>query len=498
VNARVQGHRANGIADLGTPPHSVEAEQAVLGGLLLGERKSWDVVAELLKPDDFYRADHRIVFRAICALAGEGTPSDIVTVGEWLERANQVADAGGFHYVGQLARDTPGADNIRSYAEIVRKRALERRLQSAAADLDRAVGDENKIREALARARAIEEELSGATQSALPEPIWFEEARADLSRRDVVEELLGAGELSSAYGQSGCGKTFGVLDLSLSIARGVNWCGRHVMRSIVFYAAGEGSRSVLLRQAAYRLHHEVSGALPFAVIPASINLLNATKHIEAVMAMAKRAQRHWDLPLGLIVIDTLARSMAGGEENGSEHMGAAIRSADLLRERTGAHVLLIHHTGKADNGPRGWSGLRAALDTEIEFAGAEGVRTAKVTKQRDLPSGTTFAFTLKPVVIGTNPETGKDVTSCIVEHTEAPQTARRAPTAKNQAALLSGLKEFIRERPEAIITPAEVMQIAKAQGLKSHARLAEAREGLHKHGWIIDTIGGIRIAEDTL
>lgn len=333
-------------------------------------------------------------------------------------------------------------------------------------------------------------------------PIWFKDANPNLARRDAVGELLGSGTLSSIYGGSGSGKTFLALDLALAIARGEKWCEKHVLRGIVLYAAGEGHQSVLQRLAAYRLHHFAGErrALPFATIPQSINLLDPAEHVEAVVALANQAQSEWELPTVLIVIDTLARSIAGHNENAPEVMGAAIKSADRLRELTKAHVLLVHHTGKNDNnGARGHSSLRAALDTEIEVTGNDGVRTAKVTKQRDLPIGATFAFSLKPVVLGVNPETGAEVTSCIVEHVDTPaQSARRTPVSKNQAALLAGLKEFVRGKPGTIITPAELVDIAKGQGVKDRRRLAEAREGLYKQGWIVDSVGGIQIAGDAL
>lgn len=333
-------------------------------------------------------------------------------------------------------------------------------------------------------------------------PIWFNDARPNLARRDAIADLLGCGTLSSAYGGSGSGKTYLALSMALAIARGEDWCGKPVTHGVVFYAAGEGHQSVLQRLEAYRLHHfgGKRPALPFATIPQSIDLLDqSTAEVEAVAAIAKQAESDWELPTVLIVIDTLARSLGGANENASEVMGTAVQSADRLRELTGAHVMLIHHTGKAENGARGHSSLRAALDTEIEVTGTEGMRIAKVTKQRDLPTGATFAFNLKPIVLGTHPDTGADVTSCVVEHLDAPpQSARRPPAAKNQAALLAGLKEFVRERPGAIITPAELAQISKVQGLKHRARLQEAREGLLKHGWIIDTVGGIRLAEETL
>jgi hypothetical protein len=181
-------------------------------------------------------------------------------------------------------------------------------------------------------------------------------------------------------------------------------------------------------------------------------------------------------------------------------MGAAMKSADLLRGRTGAHVLLVHHTGKdAANGARGHSSLRAALDTEIEVTGTDGVRTAKVTKQRDLPTGAIFAFTLKPVVLGGNPTTGKDVTSCVVEHVDAPpESTRRPPSGKHQVALLAGLKEYVRGEPATIITPDDMAAIAKAQGIRDRRRFAEVREALVRSGWLVNTVGGVLVAGDSL
>jgi replicative DNA helicase len=115
------------IADVRTPPHSIEAEQAVLGGLLL-DASAWDNVADVVRSNDFYRPDHRLIFDAIGELAGGGKPCDVVTVSEQLERVGQLTDAGGLAYLGTLARDTPTAANVRAYADIVRERSLLRQL----------------------------------------------------------------------------------------------------------------------------------------------------------------------------------------------------------------------------------------------------------------------------------------------------------------------------------------------------------------------------------
>jgi replicative DNA helicase len=113
--------------DIRTPPHSLEAEQSVLGGLLL-DAAAWFNVSDVVQAEDFYRPDHRTIFDAIRALATNQKPTDAVTVSEHLERHGQLADVGGLAYLGTLARDTPTAANVRAYAEIVHERSLLRQL----------------------------------------------------------------------------------------------------------------------------------------------------------------------------------------------------------------------------------------------------------------------------------------------------------------------------------------------------------------------------------
>jgi replicative DNA helicase len=119
---------------LRTPPHSLEAEQAVLGGLML-LNTAWDQIADQLDEHDFYRNDHRLIFRAIRALAEESRPFDHVTVFEWLEAHNHLDDAGGMAYVYLLARETPSAANVRAYATIIRERAIRRDLIRIATEI---------------------------------------------------------------------------------------------------------------------------------------------------------------------------------------------------------------------------------------------------------------------------------------------------------------------------------------------------------------------------
>ncbi|MCX7627630.1 MAG: replicative DNA helicase [Methylophilaceae bacterium] len=109
------------------PPHSIEAEQSVLGGLLL-ENEAWDKVADLIGAEDFYRHDHRLIYEHICALIERSKPADLVTVAEFLEAHGRLDEVGGLAYLGALVQNIPSAANIVRYAEIVRERAILRRL----------------------------------------------------------------------------------------------------------------------------------------------------------------------------------------------------------------------------------------------------------------------------------------------------------------------------------------------------------------------------------
>lgn len=118
-------------AALKLPPHSLEAEQSVLGGLML-DNQAWDNISDRLVTDDFYRYEHRLVFNVMNHLAEAGQPLDVVTLSEALEGRDQLDTVGGLAFLAELARNTPSASNIRAYADIVRERATLRKLIRAA------------------------------------------------------------------------------------------------------------------------------------------------------------------------------------------------------------------------------------------------------------------------------------------------------------------------------------------------------------------------------
>jgi len=115
------------VEDLKVPPHSLEAEQSVLGGLMLDNR-AWEQIADIVNEQDFYRHDHQLIFRAIAALSNEDKPYDVVTISDWLEKRGELDSIGGLAYLGLLAAETPTAVNIKAYAEIVREYSVLRNL----------------------------------------------------------------------------------------------------------------------------------------------------------------------------------------------------------------------------------------------------------------------------------------------------------------------------------------------------------------------------------
>ena len=125
---------ADTYESLKIPPHSIEAEQSVLGGLML-DNEAWMVIGDKLSETDFYRQDHRLIFRAIAYLASQQKPLDVITLSEWLKENRSLEDAGGLAYLATMAKDTPSAANINAYADIVREKSILRQLISVGTEI---------------------------------------------------------------------------------------------------------------------------------------------------------------------------------------------------------------------------------------------------------------------------------------------------------------------------------------------------------------------------
>jgi len=244
---------------------------------------------------------------------------------------------------------------------------------------------------------------------------WYSEAVPCLEANDFVEGLLTEGTMSVVYGPSNCGKTFFVLDLALHVTWGQDWRGKAIDKGAVVYLSLEGSQGIRNRIAAFRKHHGAQ-ELPFVAMPKPVNLLDNEADVAAVIQLVQFVAAETALPVRMVIVDTLSRAMAGGDESASKDMTALIGNCDRVRSATGAHVCIVHHSGKDEaRGARGHSSLRAATDTEIEIKRDPEMTfsSVKVTKQRDLEADEPFIFTLQSVALGSN-KRGKDVTSCVV------------------------------------------------------------------------------------
>lgn len=269
----------------------------------------------------------------------------------------------------------------------------------------------------------------GAPTPSLPF-FWFRDAEPNLDANDFVEGLLTTSAMSVIYGPSNCGKTFFVVDLGLHVAWGREWRGRAVDRGAVVYLSLEGAQGIRNRLAAFRKHHGLDGeALPFVAMPKPVNLLNDDADVNAVIALVEHVAAETGLHVAMVIVDTLSRAMAGGNENSPEDMTAIVGNCDRIRDATGAHVCIVHHSGKDEaRGARGHSSLRAATDTEIEIKRDPEltISSVRIAKQRDLEADEPFAFSLHKVALGTN-RRGKDVTSCIAVEAEKSVALSRDP-----------------------------------------------------------------------
>jgi hypothetical protein len=297
-----------------------------------------------------------------------------------------------------------------------------------------------------------DEATSAGTTGTKPPPlplVYFKDAKPNLDAADFVEGLLSSTGMSVVYGESNCGKTFFATDLALHIAIGKKWRGRDIERGGVIYCALEGSHGILNRVAAFRQHYRLDGVdIPFAVIPVTLNLLDPKADTERLIETIRHASEQMDVPVKMVVMDTLSRAMAGGNENAPDDMGALVANDARIRQAGEVHVMWIHHSGKdAAKGARGHSLLRAATDTEIEIVREhkDAPSVATVKKQRDMEIEGEWPFSLEMVELGKN-RRGKPVTSCVVqdlsgEDVPAPKTKFKGHTATAYRILVDTVAE---------------------------------------------------------
>ena len=250
----------------------------------------------------------------------------------------------------------------------------------------------------------------------------------------LVKGWLSSSGLSMLFGPSNAGKTFVALDMAMHVAAGEPWRDCKVCQGTVLYIAAEGGSGVLNRLSALKAENPHMADAPLTLLPIGVDLHSDcdAKVITALLA---------DLKPVLVVVDTLARSIGAGDENTAKDTAMFVKNCDYIREATGAHVMIIHHTGKdEDRGARGSSALRAAVDTEILVSSSH---TISSQKQRDMVIADKLHFTLRTVALGVD-EDGDPVTSAVVEAADKPLPNLKPLTGKSQVAM-TALTEALRE-----------------------------------------------------
>jgi putative DNA primase/helicase len=230
---------------------------------------------------------------------------------------------------------------------------------------------------------------------------------------ELVEGLMTIGSSVVVYGDSNSGKTFWALSVATAIATGSDCYGRKTDPGLVVYLASEAPASIRSRMQAIKKFHGCS-LENLAMVPVTMNFYSGAQDAHDVIEMVRAIEKIKGKPVRLIIGDTLARMSAGANENSGEDMGPVMARFDQVATATGAAMMIIHHNGKdAARGARGWSGIRAHIDTEIEVTEKEGTRSVSVTKQRELPSkGETIYFRLEVVEMGTS-KFGGAATTCV-------------------------------------------------------------------------------------
>lgn len=298
------------------------------------------------------------------------------------------------------------------------------------------------VQRAQRKAKGAEPELVRKLEYVLANDLADDDEQFD---DELVEGVLERASMAVVYGASNSGKTFLAIEMAASVCRGREFLGCNAAGGLVLYCATEAAVSVQRRLRGYQRHHGVR--VPgLAIVQSPINLFDGDADVTAVIALVEQIEQEHGEKVVLIIGDTLARISAGANENTGVDMGIVIKHADAIRAATGATFLWIHHTGKNQAaGMRGWSGVLAAIETEIEVTADElsGIRTAEITKQRDLPTkGMRLGFTLSKVRLGVN-RWGTERGTCVV----APAAASAGKNAtKRRSEIAGAIEEFLQQR----------------------------------------------------
>lgn len=424
----------DGIARLRVPPHSIEAEQSVLGSLL-SDSAALGKISDLLTEADFYRHEHRLIYSAVCALVAAGHPVDVVTVFEHLDGMQLARDAGGISNINALAQSVPSAANIRRYAEIVAEKAMRRALiaacdtmATAAFNPPGATTAEDLLDDAKVQLGRIEQRRTGLGKG-LRVLSMDDLIAASESASWLVKHVFPADSVGMIYGASGTFKSFLVLDAALHVAHGMPWMGKKTRRGQVLYIAAEGGAGLGPRIKAWHEEHRRDRAqAQISFVTTAVDLANDAWRVVDAAQIAGVAP-------SMVVVDTLSQTYSG-DENSANEMAAYLREIGTrFRALWHCTVVLIHHTGHSETErPRGSSAIKGNLDfmAGVHRDEKELLATMTCDKQKDTEPFAPAIFSLKSHDLGVDSD-GDRITSLASRHLATKDAIQEAQEAEKAA-----------------------------------------------------------------
>lgn len=304
-------------------------------------------------------------------------------------------------------------------------------------------------------------------------------------RKDwLIQDFLGQGELSCLYGHPGSCKSTIAGDLGCHVAAKMNWFGRHTSQGGVLYVAAERVAVVKRRLAAFRKHHDLDD-IPLAVVGGQADLRTGTAHAKLIAEYAGRLSDLAKLPTVLIIIETINRVLAGGDENSSKDMGRLVRTLTDIQEGTGAHILTVHHMPVDGERMRGHGSLLGACDVTVRSEKRSAMYTATIEKSNDGPTGERVAFTLESVPLHHDADTDITTTAPVVipaaDPTPKPSRSKLSANAKSMFGMLE-------DAGKEGMTQEAWYAAAKAEGIgeKRRASLSDAKRELTHKGYVYE------------
>jgi len=290
-----------------------------------------------------------------------------------------------------------------------------------------------------------------------------------IRKRWLVNAMLGAGELSCFFGPPGSGKSVLIGDLGAHVAAGRAWHGKRVDGGGVLYVAAERADLVKRRLAAFRSHHGID-SLPLAVVSGPVDLRNNQSDARLIVDYARKLEDQCTVSTRLVIVDTVSRALAGGDENSSKDMGALIGNLSLIQTSTGAHVAALHHI-PADGTKRlrGHGALLGACDTTIRVEKVGSFRAATTDKANDGPEGEQIVFDLESVELHHDTETSitTDAPVVIPHDGDLPHQPARRKLSDRQKLALDALTEIVVEQgqpaPADFKLPMDVRVVERTQ-----------------------------------